>query len=175
MTLFKVGVGIYVTADEIVMLQTYPSRPARRDKQAAEAAGLYKDATTTGKKRETLRTLVHLRCGLLVGSPVGADALAARPAMETPAKLTSRRNNLENAQVVNGDNGADNGQLNGTPIERPQNAPRGQKFGDGGANPNGTDRAAPVEPVEAPPQVQGEEAEPSGLFARLLGRTDTPR
>lgn len=100
MTLLKVGFGLYVSADEIVLLQTFPSRPSRRDKQAAESAGLYKDGTSSGKHRDPLKTLVHLRCGLVVGSPITIDALAYRSPVSAPVKSGSRRNNLENAQVV---------------------------------------------------------------------------
>ena len=167
MTFLKLGVGFWVTVDQVVLLQSYPSRPARRDKQAAEGAGLYKDATNGGKKRETLRTLVHLKCGMLVGSPIGADALANRPPVETAAKLSSRRNNLENAQIV-GEDGA-------APIERAARAPRGRSFANGEANPNALPtELAPVEPT-SDAQPANAEAERNGLFGRLLGRTDAPR
>lgn len=117
MTLLRVGTGIYVAADDIVLLQTYPSRPSRRDKQTAEAAGLYKDATTSGKKREPLRTLVHLGCGLVVGSAIGADALANRSPISAPVKRSTRRNDIEGAQIV----GAPAPAL---PVEHPQPAPK---------------------------------------------------
>lgn len=100
MTLLKVGTGIYVSADEIVLLQTFPSRPARRDKQAAELAHLYKDATTSGTRREPLKTLVHLRCGLVVGSALTADTLAQRSPISAPVKSSTRRNNIEGARVL---------------------------------------------------------------------------
>ena len=175
MTLFKVGVGIYVAADEIVLLQSYPTRPARRDKQAAEAAGLYKDATTTGKSRDKLRTLVHLRCGIIIGSPTGPDALANRPALETPVKLSTRRNNLENAQIVSADNGNGKGAAT-APIERAQRAPRGQSFDLGAANPNGHPDADDPPPAPTPDAPNpGDGAEGASLFARLLGRTEGPR
>lgn len=100
MTLLKVGYGLYVSADEVVLLQTFPSRPSRRDKQAAESAGLYKDGTSSGKRRDPLKTLVHLRCGLVVGSPLTIDALANRSPISAPIKAGTRRNNLENAHVI---------------------------------------------------------------------------
>ncbi len=114
MTLLRVGTGIYVAADEVVLLQTYPSRPSRRDKQSAEQAGLYKDATTGGKKREPLRTLVHLRSGLIVGSAIGADALANRSPISAPVRASTRRNNIRDAEIVTGEES----QAREIPIER---------------------------------------------------------
>ena len=131
MTLLKVGSGIYVPADEIVLLEQYPSRPAVRAKQAAEAAQLYVDATTSGKKREKLRTLIRLRCGLVIGSPVGPDALAKRPPLETPVKLTTRGNNLDGACVATSDGSpAASGVAVAAsfPIEHAAPAPGGRPF-----------------------------------------------
>lgn len=163
MTLLKLGPKFYVNADEIVALQTYPSRPARRDKVAAVEAGVYKDATGT----DTLRTLVHLRCGMVVGSAIGADALAKRPPIETTVRHTSRGNNLDGAQVVTGAD--EKGAAVIATIEPPRKVARGQSFKNGAANPN----ARPIPPDE-PDETAPEKAEPN-LFERLLGRTDAPR
>lgn len=163
MTLLKLGTKFYVNADEIVALQSYPSRPAQRDKAAAVEAKIYKDAT--GK--DTLRTLVHLRCGMVVGSAIGADALAKRPPIETTVRHSTRGNNLDGAQVVTGAD--ENGAAAITTVEVPVKAPRGQSFKAGAANPN-ANAPAPDKP-EAPAKPA---AEP-GLFERLLGRTDGPR
>ena len=169
MILLKLGIGFYVPTDEIVLLQSYPSRPAKRDKEAARLAGDYKDATTGGKKRETLRTLVHLRCGIIVGSPIGADALAKRPALETPVKHSTRNNNLENAHI---EDGQSNGQNGIAPISPQPRAPRGRSFPDGEANPN----ARPTVEAEEIAEPEEEKGETKRFdFGRLLGRTDGPR
>ena len=174
MTLLKLGVGFYVPTDEIVLLQSYPSRPAKRDKEAARLAGDYKDATTGGKKRETLRTLVHLRCGIIVGSPIGADALAKRPALETPVKHSTRNNNLENAHIEDGQN---NGQNAIAPISPKPKAPRGRGFPDGQANPNA--RPTIDEDEDETPATSkdpnGDESDKPNLFSRLLGHTGSSR
>ena len=174
MTLLKVGVGFYVPTDEIVLLQAYPTRPARRDKQAAKEAGCYKDATTTGKRPETLRTLVHLRCGLIIGSPIGADALAKRPALETPVRHSTRQNNLEGAHIEDGqgnDQSNDQSALAAAPPKA--NAPRGRKFPDGEANPKARSNAEESDTGDA--ATPGDRSSDQSLFSRLLGRTDGPR
>lgn len=168
MTLLKVGVGFYVPTDEIVLLQSYPTRPARRDKQAAKEAGSYKDATTTGKRPETLRTLVHLRCGIIVGSPIGADALAKRPALETPVKHSTRNNNLEGAHIEDGQNGI-------APISPKPNAPRGRSFPDGETNPNSRPSAANTDDAATSDGKDGDKSGEPNLFSRLLGHTGSSR
>ena len=167
MTLLKLGAKFYVNADEIVALQSYPSRPAQRDKAAAVEARIYKDATGTDK----LRTLVHLRCGMVVGSAIGADALAKRPPIETTVRHTTRGNNLDGAQVVTGPNGNadENGGAAIVTIELPTKVARGQSFKSGAANPN----AKPVVPEKA--EAPAKPAAEPGLFERLLGRTDSSR
>ena len=174
MTLLKVGVGFYVPTDEIVLLQAYPTRPARRDKQAAKEAGCYKDATTTGKRPETLRTLVHLRCGLIIGSPIGADALAKRPALETPVRHSTRQNNLEGAHIEDGQSNDQNAVAAAPPKA---NAPRGRKFPDGAANPNARPPAEEGDGGDAatPGEAAPDRSSDQSLFSRLLGRTDGPR
>lgn len=162
MTLLKLGAKFYVNADEIVALQSYPSRPAQRDKVAAVEAKIYKDATGTDK----LRTLVHLRCGMVVGSAIGADALAKRPPIETTVRHTTRGNNLDGAQVVTGPD--EKGEAAIVTIELPTKVARGQSFKTGAANPN----ARPVQPE--PDETVPPKNEPN-LFERLLGRTDGPR
>lgn len=178
MTLLKVGTGVYVCADEIVLLQAFPSRPARRDKQAAENAGQYKDATTSGSRREPLRTLVHLRCGLLVGSPITADALAKRSPVSSPVKMTTRRNNLDHAQILDG-------QGESIPVEcapaPPHRHPKKTRVGatrddiEDATPDEETDTSSP-EPDEAPsPGLEDDKDKPRrgrgfGGFKRLIGR-----
>lgn len=192
MVLLKVGTGVYVCADEIVLLQSFPSRPARRDKQAAESAGQYKDATTAGSRREPLRTLVHLRCGLLVGSPITADALAKRSPVSSPIKMTTRRNNLEHAQIVDGQGAQADGQGDAIPVERapapPHRHPKKTRVGaardeleeatpdEEVGTPNEEAGAPSPEPDEAPsPDLEDDENKPRrgrgfGGFKRLIGR-----
>ena len=162
MTLLKLGAKFYVNADEIVALQSYPSRPAQRDKAAAVEAKIYKDATGTDK----LRTLVHLRCGMVVGSAIGADALAKRPPIETTVRHTTRGNNLDGAQVVTGAD--ENGSAAIVTIELPTKVARGQSFKNGAANPN-------ARPVQSEPDERAPAKPEPNLFERLLGRTDGPR
>lgn len=143
MTLLKVGSGVYVSVDEIVLLQTFPSRPSRRDKHAAESAGVYRDATTGTAKREPLRTLVHLRCGLVIGSPLTPDALARRSPVSSPVKMSTRRNNLEGARIVTGEEGV--------PIERTPPPPF--------THPKNTNPRAIAEREPEPPGNAGESTE----------------
>lgn len=147
MTLLKVGYALYVCADEIVLLQSFPSRPSRRDKQAAESAGLYKDGTSSGKRRDPLKTLVHLRCGLVVGSPITIDALAHRSPISAPIKSGSRRNNLEGAQIL-APGAAPNPAIETTP-PAPHIPPRGTDPKQGRSESGREEREAPA-PTASP-------------------------
>ena len=165
MTMLKLGPKFYVNTEQVVLFQTYPSRPARRDKATAVAAKTYKDATSC----DTLRTLVHLRCGMVVGSAIGADALAKRPPIAAPIQHGTRGNNLDGAQVVTGTD--ENGGAAIAVIEPPPKTPRGRSFKEGAANLNAKPAVADKIADEA---EEKPDAEPS-LFERLLGRTDGPR
>lgn len=172
MTMLKLGPKFYVNTDEVVLFQTYPSRPARRDKAAAVEAKIYKDATSC----DTLRTLVHLRCGLVVGSAIGADALAKRPPIEAPVRHSTRGNALDGASVVTGAD--DNGAAAITQVEVPVKAPRGRSFPDGAANPNAKPAVAQEQEsaeAKADDAKQRKSEADLSLFGRLLGRTDTSR
>ena len=117
-----------------------PSRPAQRDKAAAVAEGIYKDATGQGHP-------AHARASALRhGRRFGHRCRCPR---QTPAHRNdgeahhARQQPRRRSAVVTGPD--ENGAAAITTIEVPVKAPRGQSFKSGAANPN----AKPVAPEKA--------------------------
>lgn len=92
MKLLRVGIGMWVNADDVMLVQNFGTRPAARERTRAENAGQLYDATGGGKKRQTCRALVTLRNGVVIASPVHAETLTMRPILEAPVTASTRRN-----------------------------------------------------------------------------------
>lgn len=91
MKLLRVGIGMWVNADDVMLVQTFDTRPAARERARAEAAHQFYDATGGAKKRQTCRSLVTLRNGVVIASPVHAETLTLRPIVEAPVTASTRR------------------------------------------------------------------------------------
>lgn len=91
MRLLRVGIGMWVNADDVMLVQSFDTRPAARERTRAENAGQFYDATGGAKKRQTCRSLVTLRNGVVIASPVHAETLTLRPIVEAPVTASTRR------------------------------------------------------------------------------------
>lgn len=92
MRLLRVGVGMWVNADEVMLVQQFNTRPATRERARAEGAGQLYDATGGTKKRQTCRSLVTLKNGVVIASPVHAETLTLRPILEARVTASTKRN-----------------------------------------------------------------------------------
>lgn len=100
MKLLRVGHSVYVPTEQIKLLEPFPSRPARREKARAEAAGLFHDGTVTGgksRRKERTRSLVITRDGSVIASPFHVEALVNRAPIEVPVRRSTRRNDIPEA------------------------------------------------------------------------------
>ena len=78
MRMLRLGGHFWVSAGEIVLVQGFPSRPSRREKARAEAAGCFYEAVLSTSKRGRTRSLVTLRNGWVIGSASRPETLARR-------------------------------------------------------------------------------------------------
>lgn len=78
MRMLRLGGNFWVSAGEIVLVQGFPSRPSRREKARAEAAGCFYEALLSTSKRGRTRSLVTLRNGWVIGSASRPETLARR-------------------------------------------------------------------------------------------------
>lgn len=91
MRLLRVGIGMWVNADDVMLVQAFDTRPAARERARAENANQFYDATGGAKKRQSCRSLVTLRNGVVIASPVNAETLTLRPILEAPVTASTRR------------------------------------------------------------------------------------
>lgn len=82
MKALRVGVDFYINADQIEIVQPWPSRPAMRERKAALAAGTYYDATG-GRK---ILSVVTLRSGWVIATPLTPTRLIQRPVIAAPQR-----------------------------------------------------------------------------------------
>ena len=88
MKALRVGREFYVNADDIEIIQPWPSRPATRERRAAMEAGHYYDAT--GGKR--ILSVVTLRSGWVVATSLTPTRLIQRPLIAAPERASFERN-----------------------------------------------------------------------------------
>lgn len=74
MNALRVGNDYWINADEIVIVQPWPSRKASRERERAEAAQAFYDATV----RQPIRSLATLQNGWVIASPLHPRALVRR-------------------------------------------------------------------------------------------------
>ena len=141
MKALRVGREFYVNADDIEIIQPWPSRPATRERRAAMAAGHYYDAT--GGKR--ILSVVTLRSGWVVATSLTPTRLIQRPLIAAPERDSFQRN---------GSNGA------------PRDAPRAQRSSIDVAEPGEEVARGGAEPEEA----REERGRPGGSLRRLWRR-----
>ena len=127
MKALRVGRDFYVNADDIQIIQPWPSRPAARERRAAMEAGNYYDAT--GGKR--ILSVVTLRSGWVVATGLTPTRLIQRPLIAAPERDSFQRE---------GSNGA------------PQGAPKARRSGVEVLEPS-----EEAEPEEAGPEEPREE------------------
>ena len=74
MNALRVGNDYWINADDIVIVQPWPSRKATRERERAESGQGFYDATV----RQPIRSLVTLQSGWVVASPLHPRALVRR-------------------------------------------------------------------------------------------------
>lgn len=84
MKALRVGIEFYINADDIEIIQAWPTRPAAREKGAAQEAGRYYDATG-GRK---ILSVVTLKNGWVVATPFTPTRLVQRPTIAAPSKAS---------------------------------------------------------------------------------------
>jgi hypothetical protein len=114
----KVGKDYWINSDSIEIIQPWPSRAAERERKNAQETGCYYDAT--GRKK--LLSVLTLKSGWVLGSPLLPDALVSRPTVAAPSRAASRgpkRDELTTVVVAsNGSAKANNLASNGhAPVE----------------------------------------------------------
>lgn len=124
MKALRIGVEFYINADadDIEIIQPWPSRPAMRERKMAMEAGHYYDAT--GGKR--ILSVVTLRNGWVVATSLTPTRLIQRPviaaAVRGSFKKTERDNGplQENIEVLHPQmNGQSTPEFDRTPDEEP--------------------------------------------------------
>lgn len=93
MKALRVGRDFYLNADDIQIIQPWPSRPAARERRAAMEAGHYYDAT--GGKR--ILSVVTLRSGWVVATGLTPTRLIQRPLIAAPERDSFQRNGSNGA------------------------------------------------------------------------------
>lgn len=79
MNALRVGNDYWINADDMVIVQPWPSRKATRERERAEEKGAFYNATTyTQKVRQPIRSLITLQNGWVVASPLHPRALVRR-------------------------------------------------------------------------------------------------
>lgn len=84
MKALRVGTEFYINADDIEVIQAWPTRPAAREKGAAQEAGRYYDATG-GRK---ILSVVTLKNGWVIATPFTPTRLVQRPTIAAPSKAS---------------------------------------------------------------------------------------
>ena len=84
MKALRVGVEFYINADDIQIIQAWPTRPAAREKNAAQEAGRYYDATG-GRK---ILSIITLKNGWVIATPFTPTRLVQRPTIAAPSKAS---------------------------------------------------------------------------------------
>ncbi len=84
MKALRVGIEFYINADDIQVIQAWPTRPAAREKGAAQEAGRYYDATG-GRK---ILSVVTLKNGWVIATPFTPTRLVQRPTIAAPSKAS---------------------------------------------------------------------------------------
>jgi len=93
MKALRVGRDFYLNAEDIQIIQPWPSRPAARERKAAIEAGHYYDAT--GGKR--ILSVVTLRSGWVVATGLTPTRLIQRPLIAPPERDSFQRNGSSGA------------------------------------------------------------------------------
>jgi regulator of extracellular matrix RemA (YlzA/DUF370 family) len=87
MKALRIAPDFFINADSIEVVQKWPSRAARREKQRAVDAGVFHDATGG---RKTL-SLITLRSGWVFASAYASATLIGRPVVAAPVRPSNRR------------------------------------------------------------------------------------
>lgn len=87
MKALRIAPDFFINADSIEVVQKWPSRSARREKQRALEAAVFHDATGG---RKTL-SLITLRSGWVFASAYASATLIGRPVVAAPVRPSNRR------------------------------------------------------------------------------------
>ncbi len=95
MKALRIGVDFYINADDIEIIQPWPSRPAMRERKMAIEAGHYYDAT--GGKR--ILSVVTLRNGWVVATPLTPTRLIQRPVIAAAVRGSFKKTERDNGPL----------------------------------------------------------------------------
>lgn len=87
MKTLRVGVNYFVNADDIQIIEPWPTRVAARHRLQAIEEGRFFDAT----RGKPILSLIHLGEGWVVASPYYPNVLVRRPQEETPSRTPTRQ------------------------------------------------------------------------------------